>query len=173
MVIFIHKFDILNGLCIFTFLIKLNVSNSTKSQFLFSNIKAASNLDTICPFCGYNFNRTVRQVAEFSIGLFFACLFTFQLFPILVTIQLHFNICISSYNIKDMSINLSRIIDQLLVQLNLPIQVTIAPALVRAAVLILIHPQLQVENSDISNLRMTILQRVIQVCSHNFLENNF
>jgi hypothetical protein len=41
-------------------------------------------------------------------------------------------------------------------------QVTIAPALVRASVLILIHPQLQMDNSDISNLRMTILQRVIQ-----------
>ena len=61
----------------------------------------ASNLDTICPFCGTDFNRTVRQVAEFSIGLFFACLFTFQLIPILVTI---------------------------------------GPALVRASVLILIHP---------------------------------
>ena len=58
-------------------------------------------LDTICPFCGHDFNRTVRQVAEFSIGLFFACLFTFQLIPILVTI---------------------------------------GPALVRASVLILIHP---------------------------------
>ena len=46
----------------------------------------ASNLDTICPFCGVEFNKTVRQVAEFSIGLFFACLFTFQLIPILVTI---------------------------------------------------------------------------------------
>ena len=57
--------------------------------------------DTICPFCGHDFNRTVRQVAEFSIGLFFACLFTFQLIPILVTI---------------------------------------GPALVRASVLILIHP---------------------------------
>ena len=43
----------------------------------------------------------MRQVAEFSIGLFFACLFTFQLIPILVTI---------------------------------------GPALVRASVLILIHP---------------------------------
>ena len=40
-------------------------------------------------------------MAEFSIGLFFACLFTFQLIPILVTI---------------------------------------GPALVRASVLILIHP---------------------------------
>ena len=58
-------------------------------------------IDTICPFCGHDFNRTVRQVAEFSIGLFFACLFTFQLIPILVTI---------------------------------------GPALVRASVLILIHP---------------------------------
>ena len=47
--------------------------------------QAASNLDTICPFCGFDFNRTVRQVAEFAIGLFFACLFTFQLFPILVS----------------------------------------------------------------------------------------
>ena len=63
---------------------------------------SASHLDDICPFCGLQFNRTVKQVAEFSIGLFFACLFTFRLIPILVTI---------------------------------------APALVRAAVLILIHPR--------------------------------
>ena len=30
----------------------------------------ASNLDTICPFCGTDFNKTVRQVAEFSIGMY-------------------------------------------------------------------------------------------------------
>merc|ERR1719361_963466 len=81
-----------------------------------------SNLDEICPYCGYDFNRTVRQIAEFSIGLFFACLFTFQLIPILVTI---------------------------------------GPALVRASVLILIHPTLQVESQrsedigDVANLRMS------------------
>ena len=46
----------------------------------------ASNLEEICPFCGYEFNKTVTTVAKFSIGLFFACLFTFQLIPILVTI---------------------------------------------------------------------------------------
>ena len=86
----------------------------------------ASNLDTICPFCGTNFNRVVRQVAEFSIGLFFACLFTFQLFPILITI---------------------------------------APALVRASVLILIHPALQVQEGEDANLRMTILSTVIQFSS--------
>ena len=28
----------------------------------------ASNLDKICPFCGHNFNRNVKQIAEFSIG---------------------------------------------------------------------------------------------------------
>lgn len=87
-----------------------------------------SNLDEICPYCGYDFNRTVRQIAEFSIGLFFACLFTFQLIPILVTI---------------------------------------GPALVRASVLILIHPTLQVEAQrkdeigEVANLRMSILQQVI------------
>ena len=87
-----------------------------------------SNLDEICPYCGYDFNRTVRQIAEFSIGLFFACLFTFQLIPILVTI---------------------------------------GPALVRASVLILIHPTLQVEaqkkdeTGEAANLRMSILQQVI------------
>merc|ERR1712038_2125575 len=87
-----------------------------------------SNLDKICPYCGYDFNRTVRQIAEFSIGLFFACLFTFQLIPILITI---------------------------------------GPALVRAAVLILIHPTLQVEAQrkdeigEVANLRMSILQQVI------------
>ena len=70
----------------------------------------ASNLDTICPFCGYDFNKTVRQVAEFTIGLFFACLFTFQLIPILITI---------------------------------------APALVRAAVLIIIHPSLLAEEGEV------------------------
>ena len=87
-----------------------------------------SNLDEICPYCGHDFNRTVRQIAEFSIGLFFACLFTFQLIPILVTI---------------------------------------GPALVRASVLILIHPTLQVEAQrkdeigEVANLRMSILQQVI------------
>ena len=87
-----------------------------------------SNLDEICPYCGYDFNRTIRQIAEFSIGLFFACLFTFQLIPILVTI---------------------------------------GPALVRASVLILIHPTLQVEAQrkeeigEVANLRMSILQQVI------------
>ncbi|TRY75294.1 hypothetical protein TCAL_01331 [Tigriopus californicus] len=86
----------------------------------------ASHLDEICPHCGENFNQTVRQVAEFSIGLFFACLFTFQLIPILITI---------------------------------------IPALVRAAVLILIHPSLQIEDDDITSLRMTILQQVIQFAS--------
>ena len=90
----------------------------------------ASNLDTICPFCGTDFNRTVKQVAEFAIGLFFACLFTFRLIPILVTI---------------------------------------APALVRASVLILIHPSLQVQasatddNGQMTNLRMKILQQVTQI----------
>jgi len=92
----------------------------------------ASNLDKICPFCGHNFNRTVKQIAEFSIGLFFACLFTFRLIPILVTI---------------------------------------APALVRASVLIMIHPSLQVEaakndaDGQTSRLRMTILQQVTQFSS--------
>eukprot|EP00095_Tigriopus_kingsejongensis_P007184 maker-scaffold3067_size10345-snap-gene-0.2 protein:Tk07184 transcript:maker-scaffold3067_size10345-snap-gene-0.2-mRNA-1 annotation:"predicted protein" len=86
----------------------------------------ASHLDEICPYCGENFNKTVRQVAEFSIGLFFACLFTFQLIPILITI---------------------------------------IPALVRAAVLILIHPSLQTADDDVTALRMTILQQVIQFAS--------
>lgn len=92
----------------------------------------ASNLDKICPFCGHDFNRTVRQIAEFSIGLFFACLFTFRLIPILVTI---------------------------------------APALVRASVLILIHPSLQAEavrpdeSGKTTHLRMTILQQVTQFSS--------
>ncbi len=40
-------------------------------------------VDTICPFCGLDFNQTVEQIAKFSIGLSFACLFTFQLIPIL------------------------------------------------------------------------------------------
>ena len=87
----------------------------------------ASRLDDICPYCGHDFNRTVRQVAEFSIGLFFACLFTFQLIPILLTL---------------------------------------IPALVRAAVLVLIHPGLQAELDDeATSLRMTILQQVIQFAS--------
>ncbi len=86
----------------------------------------ASHLDDICPFCGEDFNKTVRQVAEFSIGLFFACLFTFQLIPILLTI---------------------------------------VPTLVRASVLILIHPSLQIEEDEATSLRMTILQQVIQFSS--------
>ena len=83
----------------------------------------ATNFDQICPYCGAEFNRTVKQVAEFSIGLFFACLFTFQLLPVLLTI---------------------------------------APALVRASVLILIHPGLRKQDST-TILRMSILQQVIIV----------
>ena len=87
---------------------------------------SASHLDDICPFCGIQFNRTVKQAAEFSIGLFFACLFTFQLMPILITI---------------------------------------VPALVRASVLILIHPSLAVEENEVTTLRMNILQQVVQFSS--------
>ena len=85
----------------------------------------ASHLDEICPYCGKDFNRTVKNVAEFSIGLFFACLFTFQLLPVLMTI---------------------------------------APALVRASVLILIHPGLRSPDPT-TVLRMSILQKVIVVSS--------
>ncbi len=87
---------------------------------------AASRLDEICPFCGKDFNGTVKQVAEFSIGLFFACLFTFQLLPILITI---------------------------------------VPALVRAAILILIHPSLALDENEATTLRMNILQQVVQFSS--------
>jgi hypothetical protein len=86
---------------------------------------AASNLDTICPFCGEDFNKTVKQVAEFSIGLVFACIFTFQLLPVLLTIP---------------------------------------PALVRASVLILIHPGLR-KTDKTTVLRMSILQQVVLVSS--------
>jgi len=84
------------------------------------NYLEASNLDTICPYCGSDFNTMVRQVAEFSIGLFFACLFTFQLLPVLMTI---------------------------------------APALVRASILILFHPEFQKEDQT-TVLQMRILQQV-------------
>ena len=46
----------------------------------------ASNLDELCPKCGDHFNQAVKQVAEFTIGLFFSGLFTLQLLPILITI---------------------------------------------------------------------------------------
>jgi len=85
----------------------------------------ASHLDEICPYCGKDFNVTVKHVAEFSIGLFFASLFTFQLLPVLMTI---------------------------------------APALVRASVLILIHPGLRSPDKT-TVLRMSILQKVIVVSS--------
>jgi len=109
------------------------VVNFIGSLFVFASVilvglpdyLEASNLDEICPYCGSDFNKTVKQVAEFSIGLFFACLFTFQLLPVLMTI---------------------------------------APALVRASVLILIHPGLR--NKDKTTvLRMSILQQVIIVSS--------
>ena len=58
--------------------------------------------------------------AEFSIGLFFACLFTFQLLPVLMTI---------------------------------------APALVRASILILFHPEFMKEDQT-TVLQMRILQQV-------------
>ena len=85
----------------------------------------ASHLDEICPYCGKDFNVTVKHVAEFSLGLFFASLFTFQLLPVLMTI---------------------------------------APALVRASVLILIHPGLRSPDKT-TVLRMSILQKVIVVSS--------
>ena len=78
----------------------------------------ASNLNQICPFCGEDFNRTVQQVAEFSIGLIFACIFTFQLLPVLLTIP---------------------------------------PALVRASVIILIHPEWAKRDDKTTALRMSIL----------------
>ena len=72
--------------------------------------------------------QTRDGVAEFTIGLFFACLFTFQLIPILITI---------------------------------------VPALVRASVLILIHPSLQIEEGEGTTLRMTILQQVRKAFSRH------
>jgi hypothetical protein len=109
------------------------VVNFIGSLFVFASVilvglpdyLEASNLDEICPYCGSDFNKTVKQVAEFSIGLFFACLFTFQLLPVLMTI---------------------------------------APALVRASVLILIHPGLRKQDKT-TVLRMSILQQVIIVSS--------
>jgi len=109
------------------------VVNFIGSLFVFASVilvglpdyLEASNLDKICPYCGEDFNRTVKQVAEFSIGLFFACLFTFQLLPVLMTI---------------------------------------APALVRASCLILIHPGLRKHDRKTA-LRMSILQQVIIVSS--------
>jgi len=109
------------------------VVNFLGSLFVFASVilvglpdyLEASNLDKICPYCGEDFNKTVKQVAEFSIGLFFACLFTFQLLPVLLTI---------------------------------------APALVRASCLILIHPGLRKQDKT-TGLRMSILQQVIIVSS--------
>merc|ERR1719310_986291 len=109
------------------------VVNFVGSLFVFASVilvglpdyLEASHLDDICPYCGEDFNKTVKQVAEFSIGLFFACLFTFQLLPVLLTI---------------------------------------APALVRASCLILIHPGLRKKDKTTA-LRMSILQQVIIVSS--------
>lgn len=72
------------------------VVNFIGSLFVFASVilvglpdyLEASNLDEICPYCGSDFNKTVKQVAEFSIGLFFACLFTFQLLPVLIQLRL-------------------------------------------------------------------------------------
>jgi len=47
----------------------------------------------------------------------------------------------------------------------MPILVTVAPALVRASVLILVHPSLQIEEREGTTLRMNILQQVIQFSS--------
>jgi len=110
------------------------VTNLIGSLFVFAAVVVvglpdyleASNLEEICPYCGREFNETFKQAAEFAIGLFFACLFTFQLMPILVTV---------------------------------------APALVRASALILVHPSLQIEEREGTTLRMNILQQVIQFSS--------
>lgn len=114
-----------SGSRIVNFLASLTVFASVIVVGLPDYLKA-SNLDTLCPDCGVDFKKSVRQVGEFSIGLFFACLFTFQLIPILVTI---------------------------------------GPALIRASVLILIHPALQIQEGEVLNLRMTILTQVIQFSS--------
>ena len=41
----------------------------------------ASNLDRFCPPCGVRFDKTVRQVAEFSIGMY-VCSSTMHAVPI-------------------------------------------------------------------------------------------
>ena len=89
------------------------------------NYLEATHLEAICPYCGHEFNRMVKQVVEFSIGLFFAYLFTFQILPVLITIP---------------------------------------PALVRASVLILVHPGLKGQDRLVA-LRTSILQQVIIVSS--------
>jgi hypothetical protein len=80
-----------------------------------------SNLDQIVPFCGDKFNSTMRLAAEFIIGVIFACLFTFQLMPALITL---------------------------------------APALVRSAALILRHPQLKEDD-----FRVKLLLKAISLSS--------
>ena len=99
----------LGSLLVFASVIQVSLPNYLKE----------AELDTICQ-CGEDFNDMVRQVAEFSIGLVFACLFTFQLLPVLMTI---------------------------------------APALVRASILILFHPEFQKEDQTTA-LQMRILQQV-------------
>ena len=101
--------NFLGSLLVFASVIQVSLPNYLKE----------AELDTICD-CGEDFNAMVRQVAEFSIGLVFACLFTFQLLPVLMTI---------------------------------------APALVRASILILFHPEFQKEDQT-TVLQMRILQQV-------------
>lgn len=50
------------------------------------NYLKISNLQTICPVCGPQFNSAVTRMSQFGVGMIMAGIFTLQLMPILVAI---------------------------------------------------------------------------------------
>ena len=50
------------------------------------NYLKISNLQTICPLCGPQFNNAVTRMTQFGVGMIMAGIFTLQLMPILVAI---------------------------------------------------------------------------------------
>ena len=69
--------EFLSSLAIFSAVIVVSLPDYLSPDVL--------DLDAIVPSCGQQFKGTVKQVAEFAIGLLFACLFTVQICPILVS----------------------------------------------------------------------------------------
>jgi hypothetical protein len=62
-------------------------ARSNVSQVLATpNYLQMSNLQTICPLCGPQFNKAVTRMSQFGVGMIMAGIFTLQLMPILVAI---------------------------------------------------------------------------------------
>lgn len=63
------------------------MKHSNSAQVLATpNYLKISNLQTVCPLCGPEFNKAVTRMTQFGVGMIMAGIFTLQLMPILVAI---------------------------------------------------------------------------------------